>query len=122
MFVTHRWRFFIKYMKLDTADLKPKIVSEYDQEIPQSQTTDKPVASLGRAAQQSRDTLKTTKAKQPALAWLIEMIANQEWTQSNAPKKHRTITESNNESNNQQQQNHRLRMDSSQSHWDGGMG
>ena len=28
-----------------------KIVSEYDQEIPQSQTTDNPVAPRGRAAQ-----------------------------------------------------------------------
>ena len=31
----------------------PKIVSEYDQEIPQSQTADKPVAPRGRAAQTS---------------------------------------------------------------------
>ena len=31
----------------------PKIVSEYDQEIPQSQTADNPVASQGRAAQPS---------------------------------------------------------------------
>ena len=31
----------------------PKIVSEYDQEIPQSQTVDNPVASRGRAAQPS---------------------------------------------------------------------
>ena len=36
-----------------------KIVSEYDQEIPQSQTADNPVAPLGRAAQPSRDTRKT---------------------------------------------------------------
>ena len=35
------------------------IVSEYDQEIPQSQTADSPVSSLGRAAQPSRDTRKT---------------------------------------------------------------
>ena len=44
-------------------DLKPypgaltkasKIVSEYDQEIPQSQTADNPVAPRGRAAQPSR--------------------------------------------------------------------
>ena len=35
-----------------------KIVSEYDQEIPQSQTADKPVAPRGRAAQPSRDTRK----------------------------------------------------------------
>ena len=36
-----------------------KIVCEYDQEIPQSQTADNPVASRGRAAQSSRDTRKT---------------------------------------------------------------
>ena len=35
------------------------LVSEYDQEIPQSQTADNPVASQGRAAQPSRDTRKT---------------------------------------------------------------
>ena len=38
---------------------KAKIVSEYDQEIPQSQTADNPVAPQGRAAQPSRDTRKT---------------------------------------------------------------
>ena len=36
-----------------------KKVSEYDQEIPQSQTADYPVAPRGRAAQPSRDTRKT---------------------------------------------------------------
>ena len=36
-----------------------KIVSEYDQEITQSQTADNPVAPRGRAAQPSRDTRKT---------------------------------------------------------------
>ena len=36
-----------------------KIVSEYDQEIPQSQTADNPVAPRGRAPQPSRDTRKT---------------------------------------------------------------
>ena len=35
-----------------------KIVSEYDQEIPQSQTADNPVAPRGRAAQPLRDTRK----------------------------------------------------------------
>ena len=35
-----------------------KIVSEYDKEIPQSQTADNPVAPPGRAAQPSRDTRK----------------------------------------------------------------
>ena len=32
---------------------KSKIVSEYDQELPQSQTADKPMAPRGRATQQS---------------------------------------------------------------------
>ena len=36
-----------------------KIVSKYDQEIPQSQTADNPVEMRGRAAQPSRDTRKT---------------------------------------------------------------
>ena len=41
-------------------DMKqPKIVSEYDQEIPQSQTADNPLAPRGRAAQPPRDTRKT---------------------------------------------------------------
>ena len=39
--------------------VRTKIVSEYDQEIPQSQTADNPVAPQGRAAQPSRDTRKT---------------------------------------------------------------
>ena len=42
--------------------------SEYDQEIPLSQTADNPLAPRGRAAQQSRDTRKTNQAKQPALS------------------------------------------------------
>ena len=60
-----------------------KIVSEYGQEIPQSQTTDKPVASWGRVTQQSRDTRKQTKQSNNSL-FPIEMIAKLEWTQSNA--------------------------------------
>ena len=36
-----------------------KIVREYDQEIPQSQTADNPVAPRGRDAQPSRDTRRT---------------------------------------------------------------
>ena len=36
-----------------------KIVSEYDQEIPQSQTADSPVAPRERAAQPSQDIRKT---------------------------------------------------------------
>ena len=42
-----------------TINFSSKIVSEYDQEIPQSQTADNPVAPRGRAAQPSRDTRKT---------------------------------------------------------------
>ena len=38
---------------------RPKIVSEYDKEIPQSKTADNPMAPRGRAAQPSRDTRKT---------------------------------------------------------------
>ena len=36
-----------------------KLVSEYDQETPQSQTADKPMVPRGRATQQIRDTRKT---------------------------------------------------------------
>ena len=39
--------------------IERKIVSEYDQEIPQSQTADNLVALRGRAAQPSGDTRKT---------------------------------------------------------------
>ena len=42
-----------------TFRLLRKIVSEYDQEIPQSQTADNPLASRGRGARPSRDTRKT---------------------------------------------------------------
>ena len=45
-----------------------KIVSEYDQEIPQSQTADNPVAPQGRATKPSRDTREINSAKQPALS------------------------------------------------------
>ena len=46
-------KFFWRYY-----DLISKIVSEYDQEIPQSQTADYPMAPRGIAAQPSRDTRK----------------------------------------------------------------
>ena len=42
--------------------------SEFDQEIPQSQTADKLMAPRGRATQPSQDTRKTNQAKQPALS------------------------------------------------------
>ena len=41
------------------VDTTLKIVSEDDQEIPQSQTADHPMAPRGRAIQPSRDTRKT---------------------------------------------------------------
>ena len=39
--------------------LEAKLLSKYDQEIPQSQTAAKPMAPRRRATQQSRDTRKT---------------------------------------------------------------
>ena len=45
--------------KSEMSCTQPIIVSEYDQEIPQSQTADNPVAPRGRAAQPSQDTRKT---------------------------------------------------------------
>ena len=47
----------VKMRKLEK--IIAKIVNEYDQVIPQSQTADNPVAQRGRAAQPSRDTKKT---------------------------------------------------------------
>ena len=41
------------------SQLYLRMVSEYDQELPQSQTADNPMAPRGRAAQPSRDTKKT---------------------------------------------------------------
>ena len=46
-------------LKLIRNQFCTKIVNEYDQEIPQSQTADNLVAPRGRAAQPSRDTRKT---------------------------------------------------------------
>ena len=44
----------VQIMLIETiTPLEAKIVSEYDKEIPQSQTVDKPVVSRGRATQQS---------------------------------------------------------------------
>ena len=48
-----------KNTKYDKKEKAPKIVRKYDQEVPQSQTADNPVAPRGRAAQPSRDTRKT---------------------------------------------------------------
>ena len=48
--------------------IKYKKLSEYDQEIPQSQTADKLMAPRGRATQQLPDTRNPNLAKQPALS------------------------------------------------------
>ena len=48
----------LKLHQLQSLDTK--IVSEYEQEIPQSQTADNPVAPWGRTAQPSRDIRKTS--------------------------------------------------------------
>ena len=48
-----------------------KIISVSDQEIPQSQTADNPMAPRGRATQPPRDTRKTNQAKQPALSFQL---------------------------------------------------
>ena len=48
----------IKY-KDDGKAVKSKIVSEYVQEIPQSQTADNPMAPRGKATQLPRDIRKT---------------------------------------------------------------
>ena len=57
-----------------------KIVSEYDQEIPQLQTADKPMTPQGRATQQSRDTWKTNQARLSSSLFPIKMIAKPEGT------------------------------------------
>ena len=44
---------------LKTLNISLNIMSEYDQEIPQSQTACKPISSRGRVTYQSLDTWKT---------------------------------------------------------------
>ena len=70
----------LQFAELSSRNKGPKTISEYDQEIAQSQTADKLMAPRGRATQQSRDTRKS-KAIGPLFP--IEMIAKLEWTQSN---------------------------------------
>ena len=59
------WQLSLRCLLMRTI---AKIVGEYDQEIPQSQTAGNPVAPRGRAAQPSQDTRKTILARQPALS------------------------------------------------------
>ena len=46
-----------------------KIISEYDQEKTQSQTAENPLASQGRAPQQSRDTQEDNKKQSNQLCF-----------------------------------------------------
>ena len=63
------------------VNMHSKIVSEYDQEIPQSQTADNPVAPRGRAAQPSQDTRQEDKlSKATSSLFPIKMIAILELT------------------------------------------
>ena len=52
----------------ETSVYSQNIVRDNDQEIPQSQTADNPMAPRGRATQPSRDTRKTNQAMQQALS------------------------------------------------------
>ena len=87
-------------LKKKTKKRFSKIVGEYDQEIPQSQTTDNPNAPQGRAAQPSRDRRKTNQAKQPALS-PHQDDCNTRMDTKQCTTKHRTITDSHNGSNNE---------------------
>ena len=49
----------LEWLNSYLSQRKQNIVSEYDQEIPQSQTADNPVEQRGRATQPSQDTRKT---------------------------------------------------------------
>ena len=58
--VNGQWkRIYKAFTTSASSKTRSKLVNEYDQEIPQSQTADNPVAPRGRAAQPSRDTRKT---------------------------------------------------------------
>ena len=57
-------------------------LNEYDQEIPQSQTADKPCGIVRKSNTTTRDTWKT-KQRTSSL-FPIKMVAKLEWTQSNA--------------------------------------
>ena len=80
-----------------------KVVSEYDQEIPQITNRRQPRDSRSTITRHQEDKLsKATNSLFP-----IKMIAILEWTYSNVQQiiKHRTITDSHNGSNNKQKVN-----------------
>ena len=94
--------------------LTPIIVSEYDQEIPLSQTAHNPTAPRGRATQPSQDNQEDKLSKTTSSLFPIKMIAILDGHKVTY-KKHRTVTDSHYGSNNKQQ-NHHLRTDSSLSY------
>ena len=57
-----------------------KIVTEYDQEIPQSQTADNPMALRGRAAQTITRHQEDKLSKATSSLFPIKMIAILAWT------------------------------------------
>ena len=82
-----------------------KIVSEYDQEIPQSQTADNPVAPRGRAAQPQRETPGRQIKQSNQLSLPHQDDCNTRMDIKQRTTKHRTITDSHNVSNNKQKVN-----------------
>ena len=64
--LTHEPSYYFEVAMQCVQCLRMFTNSEYDQEIPQSQTADKSVVPRGRATQQARDTRKTNKANHPA--------------------------------------------------------
>ena len=81
--------------------LKQKTVSEYHQEITQSQTADKPVASCGRATSTNTRHQEDEQSKATGSLFPIEMIAKLECTQSNAQQNIEQLQNPDNGSNNQ---------------------
>ena len=55
-FIVYEYHLQVEAVKIGNIIEK---VNEYDQELPQSQTADKPMTPRGRATQQSRDAKKT---------------------------------------------------------------
>ena len=86
------------------ASMLAKIVSEYDQEIPQSQTADNPIAPRGRAAQTSRTPGRQIKQSNQ-LSLPHQDDCNTRIDIKQRTTKHRTVTDSHNGSNNKQKVN-----------------
>ena len=63
---------------------KKRIVSDFDQEIPQSQTAGEHILPLGRATQNITRLLGDTLSIATSSLYPIKVIAKTEWTYSNA--------------------------------------